>query len=136
MALYTQLKQDLKKKLPLVQTAIHEGTSRGANLLGNFTKQLNGYEKRVKNIVIDLEKEAKTLGKERLEKFVTHLRETRTNMEKTVTNLVQDERKRLNSRLDDLLGFLNKTEKKAAPRKKTVKKTSTRKSTVKKRATV
>ena len=138
MVIANQLK-DLKKRFPAVQSAIDEGTTRGAALLGNFTKQLNGYEKRVKSLVGDLEvrkEEARNIGKAKLERLVDQIRTTRTQVEKTVTHLVEDEKKKLNGRLEELLGFLNKTDRPAlkAAAKKTTKKRTAKKASAQKAA--
>jgi hypothetical protein len=128
---------EFKNKLNQIPGVLAERANKGAELLGHFTQQLNSYEIKVKNLVKDFDlksREARKKSEERLEKFLSQVKKTRKELEKTVVDLVHDERKVLNAKIDNLLSFLHKMKKaetttspaaKARPRtQKTARKTT------------
>jgi hypothetical protein len=112
-----------------------------------LTKQLNVYEKKAKDLVKEFDlrsREARDKSKARLDEFFVQLKKTRTEVEAKVRTVFEEESKRLNTRVNDLLESLRTVAQvdtpKAAPAqapkaasasKPARKKTSTRKSTKK-----
>ncbi len=78
-------------------------------LVGNLTKQFNVYEDRVRRFVRDIDlrsREARVTSKKRIDIFTSQLKERRFEVEKKVTRLLNDEGKRLNGRVNELVGYL------------------------------
>ena len=140
MVLRPKLKRELKK----ISDSLPEKIAQGSDLLGNFSKQLTQYEKKAMNLVKDIEskgREARTMGQKKLDKLMNQLQTTRTTVEKRVGSLVEIEKKRINSGVNDLLNYLKSTaknekitpKKMASPKKKATKAVSGGKSKTKKR---
>lgn len=74
-----------------------------------LTKQLAGYEKRVKQIVHDMDvstRDARKQGRDRLDRFLEDLRGRRSQLEKKVTELVSTESKKIHEGVNDLVAYL------------------------------
>lgn len=108
-----------------------------SQFLKEFTKQLNGYEKKVKGMVSDLDlrsRDARKKSRRQLNVFQKRLKRTRKDVEKTVRSLVNQESKLLNKSLGELkiaLKQLSEQEQKAKktakrPKRKTAKKRARR----------
>lgn len=80
-----------------------------SSMLGRFSDQLNGYEKRVRGIVKEIDvksRDAREKSAQRLDRFAQHVKKTRNNVEKRVVSLVNTEGKRLNKRVNELVDYL------------------------------
>jgi hypothetical protein len=74
-----------------------------------LTQQLGVYEKRAKDLVKELDlrsRDARDKSKARLDEFLVQLKKTRTEVESKVRALFEEESKRLNARVNDLLETL------------------------------
>jgi hypothetical protein len=107
----------------------------------NLSKHLTDYEKRVKELVKELNlksRDAREKGKVQLDRFTTQVQKTRTDVEKNVKTLLQQEGKVLNQKLNELVTYLKglaaNEKKAAAPVAETGKKKSAPKSGAKKAA--
>lgn len=110
-----------------------------------LTKQLNVYEKKARGLIKEFDlrsREARDKSRARLDDFLVQLKKTRTEVESKVRSLYEEESKRINARVNDLLETIRTVAqpdsaptKAAAPKAKTAtrKKTGTKK-TAKKRA--
>ncbi len=108
--------------------------------VANLTKQFNSYESRVKKLVKELDlkgKEARTVGRDQLVRFTDQLQKTRTQVEKKVTVLINEEGKKINDRVTELFKYLktmaNNVEKPAGKKGSSQKKSSKVKSTAAKK---
>lgn len=87
----------------------------------NLSKHLTTYEKRVKELVKELDlksRDARDKSKERLAHFTSQVRKTSTDIEKNVKDLLNQEGKVLNQKVTELVTYLKSlasNEKKAAP---------------------
>ena len=71
-----------------------------------LTKQLNAYEKKARGLVKEFDlrsREARDKSKARLDDFLVQLKKTRTEVESKVRSLFEEESKRINTRVNDLL---------------------------------
>ena len=77
--------------------------------LTHFTQQLNGYENRVASFVKDFDiksREARERSRHQLDKFLRQIKRTRSEVEKKVATLVNQEGKKLNKRINELFSYL------------------------------
>lgn len=87
----------------------------------NLSKHLTTYEKRAKELVKELElksRDAREKSREQLARFTTQVRKTGIEVEKNVKDLLAQEGKVLNQKLNELVTYvkgLANNEKKAAP---------------------
>jgi len=75
----------------------------------SVSKQLNIYEKKVKDLVKDLDlksRDAREKSREQLDAFTHQVKKTRTDLEKRIVTLVNQETKRLNVGLNELVSYL------------------------------
>lgn len=94
--LQTRLKSDLKRLAK-------------SNLVSNLSKQFNQYEGRVKKLVHEFDiksREARDNSRKQIDKFTTHLKETRVQVERRVSEVLNEESKRLNGRMTELFNYL------------------------------
>ena len=122
-----------------------------SELVGNLSKHLTAYEKKVKELVNDFDlksRDARAKGQRQLDKLAGQFKKTRTELEKRVTGLLHIEGQRLNQGVSELFNYLKniaKNEKldmkpssskkkttKAANGSYTAKKTSTKRKSIKK----
>ena len=94
--LQTRLKSDLKRLAK-------------SNLVVNLSRHFNQYEGRVKRLVQDFDlksREARENGKKQIDKFTSQLKETRGQVERRVSEVLNEESKRLNDRMTELFNYL------------------------------
>lgn len=94
--LQTRLKTDLKRLT-------------NSPVVGNLSKQFSAYEEKVRRFVRDFDlksREARDTGRRRLDEFTTQLRHRRGEVEKKMTRLLNEEGKRLNQRVGELVNYL------------------------------
>lgn len=75
----------------------------------NLTKQFSAYEDRVREVVHGLElksREARAQSLKRIDEFTDQLKKTRGQVEKKVSTLLNEEGKRLNAKVTELLNYL------------------------------
>jgi hypothetical protein len=75
-------------------------------LANNLSKHLNEYEAKVKEMVRDFDlksREARDKSRERLDRFLAQLKQTRGDLEKKVTDIAHVEGERLNKRVSELV---------------------------------
>src|SRR5580765_6397819 len=80
-----------------------------SELVSGISKQLNVYEKKVKDLVNNFDtksREARGKSREQLDKFATQLKRTRTDVEKRVRDLLTQEGQRLNKGMGELVNYL------------------------------
>jgi len=101
-----------------------------------FSKQINDYEKKVRIFVKDFNlrgQGAKEKGRKQLDEFVKHLKKTRTQVEKRVLTVINEEAKNVNKRCQKLLSDLKtlaaEDKKNKGTTARTKRKSSSRKST-------
>lgn len=78
--------------------------------INQLTEQLNTYEKRVSTLVknFDLKsRDARERSRQQLDKVLGQLKQTRAKVETKVTRLVNQEGKKLNKKVNDLMIYLN-----------------------------
>ena len=77
--------------------------------INQLTQQVNTYEKRVSALVKDFDlkgREARERSRKQLDKVLVQLKQTRSKVEKKVTQLIQAEGKRLNKRVNELVSYV------------------------------
>lgn len=77
--------------------------------VNRVSKQVATYEKRLRVLVNDLDlksREAREKSKQRLDEFQTQVKRTRSDVEKRVVTLVNEEAVRLNKHFADVLSYL------------------------------
>jgi methyl-accepting chemotaxis protein len=82
---------------------------KNAAWLGDLSQHLNEYEKRLKSVVKDLDlksRDARDKSRKQLDTFTKQLKKTRTDLEKRVKSLVNQEAKRLNEGFNELVTYL------------------------------
>jgi hypothetical protein len=75
-----------------------------------LTQQISNYEKKVSTLVKDFDlksKEARERSRKQLDKVLVQLKETRSKVEKKVTDLVNMEGEKLNKRVNELVTYMN-----------------------------
>lgn len=78
-------------------------------LANNLSKQASSYEKKVKEVVHDLDlksRDARQKSKKQLDRFGKQLKATRSDVESKVKSLVNHEAERLNKGFGDLVTYL------------------------------
>lgn len=91
--------------------------------INQLTRQITTYEKRVSSLVkgFDLKgREARKRSRKQLDKVLVQLKQTRANVEKKVTQLVNVEGKKLNKRVNELVSYLKVVSRKEARTSATV----------------
>lgn len=81
----------------------------GSPLVGNLSKHLNAYEGKVKKLVRDFDlksRDARETSRKQIDKFTIQLKRTRTEVEKKVTVLLNEEGQRLNKAMAELFNYL------------------------------
>ena len=71
-----------------------------------LSRQIETYESTARKMAKDLDlrsREARKVGKQRLEEFVTHVKKSRNEIESKLKKVVDTEHSRLNKRLDNLV---------------------------------
>lgn len=123
------LKIELQKEIQKVANS---------KFLKEFSKQLNGYEKRVKEVVRDFNlrsQEARKKSKKQMDQFTKRLNKTRKDVEKTLKSLINEESRLLNKSFNELVSHLKDLSeqdekaaaKASAPKKRAKKKTAPKK---------
>jgi hypothetical protein len=98
----------------------------------NLSKHLTEYDHKVKELVKELNlksRDAREKGKVQLDRFTAQVQKTRTDVEKNVKTLLQQEGKVLNQKVNELVTYLkglaaNEKKAAAAPVETTKKKTA------------
>lgn len=97
-----------------------------SDVVNNLTQHLNGYETKVRKLVEELNLkslEARTKSKKQLDHFSEQIKKTRSDVERKVLTIVNQEAHRLNRRLTDLVDYLDTVAKKESKSTTTTKKT-------------
>lgn len=100
-----------------------------SEFVSGISKQLNVYEKKVKELVKDLNLrsvEAREKSRQQLDLFAEQIKKTRDEVEKKVVTVVNLETQRLNKGVTDLVSYLKTVAKHEKTAAKTVSKKSTK----------
>ncbi len=95
--------------------------------VGDLGRHIAAYEKRAKQLVreIDLRSRgAREKSLKRLEQLSNQLNKARGQFERRATDLLQKESKRLNGRVNELMGYIRSIAKAEKPAKKSAKRSS------------
>ena len=85
--------------------------------INSLTRQITTYEKRVSSLVKGFDvkgREARKRSRKQLDKVLVQLKQTRANVEKKITQLVSLEGKKINKRVNELVGYLKVVSRKEA----------------------
>jgi hypothetical protein len=81
----------------------------GAPWVSELSQHLNEYEQKLKSVVKDLDlkgRDAREKSRKQLDSFTRQLKKTRTDLEKRVRTLVNQEAKRINIGFNELVTYL------------------------------
>ncbi|MEZ4752656.1 MAG: hypothetical protein R3B54_19075 [Bdellovibrionota bacterium] len=101
-----------------------------SKFLKEFSKQLNGYEKKVRDVVRDFNlrsQEARSKSKKQMDQFTKRLNKTRKDVEKTLKSLINEESRLLNKSFNELVSHLKELSEQESAKKAPKKKAATKK---------